>query len=50
MQVLLPDNFQTGRRYRVLYLLSVDAGDNLQFGNPMAEARRQGFHNRYDLI
>jgi S-formylglutathione hydrolase FrmB len=48
--VLRPDTFQTGRRYRVLYLLSVDAGDNLQFSNPMAEARRLGFHNRNDLI
>lgn len=50
IHVLLPDEVSARKRYRVLYVLSVDAGENLQFGNPLAELKRLGLQNRYDLI
>ncbi len=50
IKVLLPDNIEKGRKYRVLYLLPVEKLDNTQFGNALEEVRDLNLHNRYKLI
>jgi enterochelin esterase-like enzyme len=47
--VLLPDELKSGRRYPVLYLLPVYAGDK-HAADAMNEARRLDLPNRHDLI
>ena len=49
INVLLPDDLKRSRRYRALYVLSVDAGDGMQFGDALGEVRRLELQNRYSL-
>lgn len=50
IRVLLPDNFDDNKRYRVLYLLPVEAGAATGYGDGMDEAQRRDLHNRFDVI
>ncbi|MGD0899285.1 MAG: alpha/beta hydrolase-fold protein [Thermoguttaceae bacterium] len=50
IRVLLPDHLDAPRRYPVLYILPVEAGDGTQYGNGLLEARRNDLHNKYGLL
>lgn len=50
LEVLLPDGYSPTNRYRVLYLLPVNAGTDGQWGSGIVEARRLNLHNQYQLL
>ena len=50
VRVLLPDRLEEGRRYRVVYVLPVEAGDGRRYGDGLAEIRKLGLHERHKLI
>jgi S-formylglutathione hydrolase FrmB len=50
IRVLLPDRLEKGRRYPVLYVLPVEAGDGNHYGDGLAEVKKLGLHNKYGLI
>lgn len=50
VEVLLPDDFDKSKKYRVLYLLPVEAGQGVQFGDGIMVARKLGIQNQHDLI
>lgn len=47
LRVLLPDKLEPGKRYRTLYILSVEPGDPTRWGDGLADAKKTGLHNRY---
>jgi hypothetical protein len=50
VEVLLPDHFDKSKKYRVLYLLPVEAGQGVRFGDGIMVARKLGIQNQYDVI
>jgi hypothetical protein len=50
VRILLPDDVESDKRYRVLYVLPVEAGAKTRYGDGLAEARRLDLHNRFGLI
>lgn len=50
VRVLLPRDYDTSRKYRVLYVLPVEAGDGQRWGDGLAEVRRAALHERFQLI
>ena len=50
VEVLLPDHFDKSTKYRVLYLLPVEAGQGVRFGDGIMEAKKLGLQNQYDVI
>jgi hypothetical protein len=50
IKVLLPDRLEEGRRYRVLYVLPVEAGDGTRWGDGLLEVKKHDLHNRHQLI
>jgi S-formylglutathione hydrolase FrmB len=50
IRVLLPDRLQSGRRYRVLYVLPVEAKEENRYGDGLQAVRSQDLHNRYAMI
>ena len=50
IRVLLPDKIETGKRYPVLYLLPVEAGDGLKWGDAQREAKQIDLTNKYGVI
>jgi len=48
--VLLPDRFDASRKYRVLYVLPVEAVDGVYWGNALDEIKRNDLHNKHQLI
>ena len=50
VEVLLPKSYDPAKKYRVLYVLPVEAGENHRFGDGMKVIRDLDAHNRYDLI
>jgi hypothetical protein len=50
VEVLVPDTFDRGKRYRVLYVLPVNAGIGGRWGDCLQVVREAGLHNRHDLI
>ena len=50
IRVLLPDAFDKSQRYRVLYVLPVEALDGRRWGNGLQTIRKAGLHNRHKLI
>ena len=52
LRVLLPDDFDLRKKYRVLYVLPVheDGVDIEKHGDGMVEIKKHGFHNRHQLI
>lgn len=49
IEVLAPDRIETGRRYRVLYILPVAAGTTSRWGSGMNEAARADIANQYGV-
>ena len=50
VRVLLPDAFDKSQRYRVLYVLPVEALDGRRWGSGLQTIRKAGLHNRHKLI
>ena len=50
IRVLLPERMEEGRRYPVLYVLPVEAGDGDRWGNGLREVKRHGLADRFGLI
>ncbi|MDA0589649.1 MAG: alpha/beta hydrolase-fold protein [Planctomycetota bacterium] len=50
IEVLLPDKLEPGRKYRVLYVLPVEAGTTRYWGHAMNEVRTHDLHNRFEVI
>jgi len=50
VKVLLPDQLDDGERYRVLYVLPVEAGDGDRWGRGLREVKKHDLHNRHRLI
>jgi len=50
IKVLLPDPLDQGKRYAVLYVLPVEAGDGTRWGDGLVEVKKHNLHNRHRLI
>jgi hypothetical protein len=50
IKVLLPDRLEKDRRYPVLYVLPVEAGDGNRYGDGLAEVKKLDLHNKHGLI
>ncbi len=50
IRVLLPDKLEPGKRYPVIYVLPVEAGDEHRYGDGLLEAKRHDLHNKYQAI
>ena len=50
IRVLLPDAFNKSQRYRVLYVLPVEALDGQRWGNGLRTIRKAGLHNKHGLV
>jgi len=50
VRVLLPERMDPGKRYTVLYVLPVEAGQGSQYGDGLQEIKRRHIHSRHDLI
>jgi hypothetical protein len=50
VRVLLPGRMEKGQRYRVLYVLPVEAGNGKRYGDGLREVRKLGLHDRYHLV
>ena len=50
IRILLPDDYQRTKEYRVLYVLPVERGFESKFGDGLGELQKMDAHNRYDLI
>ncbi|MCR9294504.1 MAG: sulfatase-like hydrolase/transferase [bacterium] len=50
LRVLLPDNFDLRKRYRVLYVLPVHEDGNFKHGDGLAEIKKRDLHNQHELI
>jgi S-formylglutathione hydrolase FrmB len=50
IRVLLPDRLEADRRYPVLYVLPVEAGDGPRWGDGLAEVKKHHLANRFGLI
>jgi S-formylglutathione hydrolase FrmB len=50
IRVLLPDRVEEGRRYAVLYVLPVEAGDGERWGDPVSVVKRDEVASRHGLV
>jgi S-formylglutathione hydrolase FrmB len=50
IRVLLPDRAESGQRFPVLYVLPVEAGDGNRYGDGLLECKRQGIHNKHNIL
>jgi hypothetical protein len=50
VRVLLPDTLEAGRRYPVVYVLPVEAGDEQRYGSGLSEVRKLDLHNKHAAI
>ncbi len=50
VRVLLPDNYDVDRLFRVLYVLPVKENNDHKYGDGLEEIRKYDFHNRHELI
>jgi S-formylglutathione hydrolase FrmB len=50
IRVLLPNPMVEARKYPVIYVLPVEAGDEARYGNGLVEVERQGLHKKYQAI
>ena len=50
IRVLLPHKVEKNRRYPVLYVLPVEAGDGVRYGDGLLEVKKRGLHDKYGLI
>jgi S-formylglutathione hydrolase FrmB len=50
IRVLLPDRLEKDKRYPVVYVLPVEAGNGSQFGDGLLEVKKLDLHNKYGVI
>lgn len=50
IRVLLPEPMEAGKRYPVLYVLPVEAGDGRRYGDGLAECKSHDLHNKHRII
>ncbi len=50
IRVLLPDRYESGRAYRVLYVLPVEPGFQSRFGYGLGVLKKIDAHNKHELI
>ncbi len=50
LRILLPDDFDLRRKYRVLYVLPVHEDGLFKHGDGLVEIKKHGFHNQHQLI
>ncbi|MBC9868019.1 MAG: hypothetical protein F7O42_09120, partial [Opitutae bacterium] len=50
LRVLLPDQFDSDRRYRALYVLPVHEEGVRRHGDGLLEVKKYGYHNEHRLI
>lgn len=50
VRVLLPDRLVEGKRYPVVYVLPVEAGDENRYGDGLLEIKRHALHNKHEVI
>lgn len=50
IKVLLPDKLTKDRRYRVLYVLPVEAGNETRYGHGLAEMKKLDVANKHGII
>jgi len=50
VRVLLPDRMKPERRYPVLYVLPVEAGDGRRYGDGLVECKGRDLQNRHEVI
>ncbi len=50
IRVLLPDQMEPGRRYPVVYVLPVEAGDENRYGDGLLEVKKHNLHNKLRVI
>ena len=50
LRILLPDDFDLRKRYRVLYVLPVHEDGVDKHGDGLVEIKKHGFHNQHQLI
>jgi arylsulfatase A len=50
LRILLPDDFDLRRKYRVLYVLPVHEDGIDKHGDGLVEIKKHGFHNQHQLI
>jgi len=50
IKVLQPNWIQRGKRYPVVYVLPVEAGDESRFDTGLVEVQRHDLHNKHDAI
>lgn len=50
VRVLLPDNLEEDKSYRVVYVLPVEAGEEARYGDGLAEVLKYNLHNEYQVL
>jgi hypothetical protein len=50
LRVLLPDNFDPGKSYKVLYVLPVHEDGLFRHGDGLVEVKKYNYHNTHQLI
>ncbi|GAB4158187.1 MAG: hypothetical protein Tsb009_35340 [Planctomycetaceae bacterium] len=50
IRVLLPSQFRPKKKYRVLYVLPVEAKNGSRYGDGLLEVKKAGLHDKYHLI
>ena len=50
LEVLLPDDYSPGKKYRVVYMLPVNTGTTGPWGSSIVEAKKANLQNSYDMI
>jgi S-formylglutathione hydrolase FrmB len=50
IRVLLPDKLEPGKRYPVVYVLPVEAGNENRYGDGLLEVKKQNLHNKLQAI
>src|SRR5262249_3772713 len=50
IRVLLPDTMEPGKRYKVVYVLPVEAKAGAQYGDGLAAIKKLDLHNKHGFI
>ena len=50
INVLLPDQRESNRRYPVAFVLPVEAADGTRWGDALSEVKRADLHNRFGVV
>ena len=50
VRVLLPDDYKPSEKYRVVYVLPVEAGREAKYGDGLLEVQKLGLHNKHKTI